>query len=140
MKALEHEQTFQTFGSSPKSCGNLFSTTGIWSTTTFTWRDHSSNVVILTVFTALLQARSFRGFPAGPAGPHPRGPSVSRARDETKANLTKDHNDEVAAAALRTLGDFGPEGAKHMGAVASGLCLGVVGAWEWTQPKVVVGG
>ncbi|CAK9082847.1 Endonuclease 8-like 3 [Durusdinium trenchii] len=37
------------------------------------------------------------------------------------ANLTKDHNDEVAAAALRTLGDFGPEGAKHMGAVASGL-------------------
>jgi len=37
------------------------------------------------------------------------------------ANMARDHNDEVAAAAIRALGDFGQEGAKHMSAVASGL-------------------
>lgn len=37
------------------------------------------------------------------------------------ANLARDHNDEVAAAAIRALGDFGKEGAKHMSAVATGL-------------------
>eukprot|EP00438_Fugacium_kawagutii_P032788 Skav211925 [mRNA] locus=scaffold1086:114008:122082:+ [translate_table: standard] len=48
---------------------------------------------------------------------------------QSEANLARDYNDEVAAAAIRALGDFGQEGtngarglrAKHMAAVASGL-------------------
>ena len=37
------------------------------------------------------------------------------------APLCRDSSDQVAAAALRALGDFGQEGAKHLAAVASGL-------------------
>ncbi|CAJ1371140.1 unnamed protein product [Effrenium voratum] len=37
------------------------------------------------------------------------------------ANMATDRDDAVAAAAITTLGDLGAEGAKHMGAVASGL-------------------
>ena len=33
------------------------------------------------------------------------------SRGSTEANMARDHNDEVAAAAIRALGDFGQEGA-----------------------------
>lgn len=33
------------------------------------------------------------------------------SRGSTQANMARDHNDEVAAAAIRALGDFGQEGA-----------------------------
>ena len=37
---------------------------------------------------------------------------ASRKSQVAKANLARDHNDEVAAAAIRALGDFGKEGGR----------------------------
>ena len=52
------------------------------------------------------------------------------SRGSTQANMARDHNDEVAAAAIRALGDFGQEGATTLATCKTAFNVGKSCLWE----------